>query len=195
MIIEADQARVPLAAVLNTGRFNIEQAEKHPLWFKEMAGYKDHVPETEEYGIRSFVYRARRPFEPMKLQAFVNKPWPGVIRSKGFFWLATRPHQVGELAQAGALVRTTKRGLWWAAVPKERWPDSEDWHDSMRAYLDPVWGDRRQEIVFIGLKDAMDEAAIRRELDAALVGQENAFTPAAWDGLPDPFPSWERQAA
>jgi G3E family GTPase len=84
-IIEADHGRVPLDAGLNTGRFNIEQAEKHPLWFKEMAGYKDHVPETEEYGVRSFVYRARRPFDPMKLQAFVNKPWPGVIRSKGFF--------------------------------------------------------------------------------------------------------------
>jgi G3E family GTPase len=194
-IIEADFARVALREVLDTGLFDFERAQSHPLWFKELNGFRDHVPETEEYGIRSFVYRARRPFAPQALAAFVNKPWPGVIRSKGFFWLATRPAYVGEIAQAGALVRTIKRGMWWAAVPKERWPDSDEWHESMAAYIDPVWGDRRQEIVFIGLADQMNEAAIRAELDAALVGEEGRFTPAAWAGLPDPFPSWERQAA
>ena len=154
-----------------------------------------HTPESEAYGIESFVYRARRPFDPMKLNAFVTKPWPGVIRAKGFFWIATRPHHVGEIAQAGAMVRTSKRGLWWAAVPAERWPDSDDWRESMRGYIDPVWGDRRQEIVFIGLNDQMDEAAIRAELDSALVGREGAFTPQDWAGMPDPFPSWERKVA
>jgi G3E family GTPase len=194
-IIEVDQGRVPLDAVLNTGLFNVEKAETHPLWFKELNGYKDHVPETEEYGVRSFVYRARRPFAPMALQAFVNKAWPGVIRAKGFFWLATRPQHVGELAQAGALVRTSKRGMWWAAVPKERWPDSAEWRESMQDYLDPVWGDRRQEIVFIGLKDQMDEAAITAELDAAQVGMVDRFTPEAWKHLPDPFPDWTAKTA
>ncbi|MCR2346274.1 GTP-binding protein, partial [Salmonella enterica] len=80
-------------------------------------GFKDHVPETEEYGIRSFVYRERRPFDPAKLHDFIQQSWAGLIRSKGFFWLATRPRYVGELSQAGALLRTGKRGLWWASIP------------------------------------------------------------------------------
>lgn len=194
-IVDADYGRVPLGAILNTGLFNFERAQTHPLWLKELNGFKDHVPETEEYGIRSFVYRARRPFAPMAFNAFVNKSWPGVVRAKGFFWLATRPNFVGELAQAGAMVRTSKRGLWWAAVPRERWPDNPEWHDSMNPYLDRTWGDRRQEIVFIGLADQMDEQAIRAELDAALTGSIDAFTPDAWRHLPDPFPHWGKQVA
>jgi G3E family GTPase len=82
-IIEADYGRVPLGAVLNTGLFDFERAQTHPLWFKELNGFKEHVSETEEYGIRSFVYRARRPFAPVAFNAFVNKPWPGVVRAKG----------------------------------------------------------------------------------------------------------------
>jgi G3E family GTPase len=194
-IIDADYGRVPLGAVLNTGLFDFERAQTHPLWFRELNGFKEHMPETEEYGIRSFVYRAQRPFAPMALNAFINKPWPGVVRAKGFFWLATRPNFVGELAQAGALVRTSKRGLWWSAVPRERWPDNPEWHESMKPYFDSTWGDRRQEVVFIGLADQMDEKAIRTELDAALTGKVDTFTPDAWRHLADPFPCWDKQAA
>jgi G3E family GTPase len=193
-IVEADFGEVPLNEVLLTGRFDFEKAQQHPLWFKELNGFKDHVPETEEYGVRSFVYRSRRPFHPARFQAFCNESWPGVVRAKGFFWLATRPQFVGELAQAGAQVRTSKRGLWWSAVPKNRWPDQPGWHESMKSYFDPVWGDRRQEIVFIGT-DPMDEAAIRRRLDACLIGDPNHFTPEAWRRLPDPFPAWAVGAA
>ncbi len=192
-LVETDFSRVPLDKVLDTGRFDFEQAEQHPLWFKELNGFKDHVPETEEYGIRSFVYRERRPFDPAKLQAFVGRPWPGVVRAKGFFWLATRPDHVGELSQAGALVRTGKRGLWWAAVPRNRWPDNPAWQEAMQPYFDPMWGDRRQELVFIGC-DPMDESRIRAELDACLV-HEPVFAPQLWRDLPDPFPSWSGQAA
>jgi G3E family GTPase len=192
-LIETDFARVPLDRVLYTGLFDFEKAQSNPLWFKELNGFQEHVPETEEYGIRSFVYRERRPFDPQKLQAFVNRSWPGVVRAKGFFWLATRPHHVGELSQAGALVRTGKRGLWWASVPKHQWPDHPEWRAAMRPYLDPIWGDRRQELVFIGC-DPMDESRIRAELDACLV-PERDFMPGRWRDLADPFPSWDRQAA
>ena len=192
-LIETDFGQVPLDRVMDTGRFDFERAEQHPLWFKELNGFKDHVPETEEYGIHSFVYRERRPFDPMKLKIFVSRSWPGVVRAKGFFWLATRPHYVGELSQAGPLVRTGKRGLWWASVPKHQWPDHPEWKAAMKPYLDPVWGDRRQEIVFIGC-DPMDEAAIRGGLDACLV-PERDYMPGRWRDLPDPFPSWERIAA
>jgi G3E family GTPase len=192
-LIETDFAQVPLGKILNTGRFDFEKAEQHPLWFKELNGFKDHVPETEEYGIRSFVYRERRPFDPVKLKAFINKSWPGVVRAKGFFWLATRPHYVGEISQAGALIRTGKRGLWWSSVPRHQWPDHPEWKAAMKPYLDPMWGDRRQEIVFIGC-DPMDEAKIRTDLDACLV-READFMPGRWRDLRDPFPSWERHAA
>lgn len=192
-IVKTDFGRAPLDRILDTGRFDFEAAQENPLWYKELNGFADHVPETEEYGIRSFVYRARRPFDPMKLQAFVNRSWPGVVRAKGFFWLATRPHYVGELSQAGALVRTAKRGLWWAAVPKAQWPDHASWRDAMKPYLDPVWGDRRQEIVFIGC-DPMNEVRIRAELDSCLIDAAD-FAPHLWRDLPDPFPSWDRQAA
>jgi G3E family GTPase len=188
-LIETDFADVPLSQVLRTGLFDFEKAHRHPMWYKELNGFKNHVPETEEYGVRSFVYRARRPFHPMRFHQFCNDSWPGVIRAKGFFWLATRPHFVGELAQAGAMVRTSRRGLWWSAVAKNRWPDHPDWHASMKPYFDPVWGDRRQEIVFIGI-DPIDESAIRRRLDACLVGDSAHFTPDAWEQLPDPFPAW-----
>ena len=187
-IIETDFGKVALDEVLDTGLFSLEAAETNPLWFKELNGFKDHIPETEEYGVRSFVYRARSPFNPLLLDRFITSPWPGVIRAKGFFWLATRPHLVGELSQAGALVRTQRRGTWWAAVPPQRWPDSKEWRDAMAPYLDPVWGDRRQEIVFIGTQP-MDEVAIKRRLDACLV-PSRSMTTDAWARLPDPFPAW-----
>ncbi len=191
-IIEAEFGRVPLDKVLDTGRFDFERAQEHPLWYKELYGFGSHVPETEEYGIRSFVYRERRPFDPGRLKAFINRSWPGVVRAKGFFWLATRPHHVGEISQAGALVRTEKRGLWWASVPKERWPDHPEWRAAMKPYLDPVWGDRRQEIVFIGAHP-MNEVRIRAELDACLV-EDTDFVPQRWQDLHDPFPDWAQAA-
>lgn len=192
-LIETDHGKVDLSDILGTGRFDFERAHEHPLWYKELNGFKDHIPETEEYGIRSFVYRARKPFDPMKFQSFINRTWPGVVRAKGFFWLATRPSHVGELSHAGALVRTQKRGLWWSAVPKEYWPDNPEWRQAMQGYFDPVWGDRRQELVFIGC-DPMSETQIRSELDACLLPSP-VFVPDLWKNLVDPFPSWKEEAA
>lgn len=190
-IIETDFGAVAPGDILGTGLFDFAEAETHPLWFKELRGFKDHIPETEEYGVRSFVYKARAPFDPTRFQAFLNSPWPGVIRSKGFFWLATRPHHVGELSQAGPLVRTGRMGLWWASVPREQWPDNLEFLRAMAPSLDPVWGDRRQELVFIGC-DPMREGDIRAALDDCLVPADG-FTPEAWRDLPDPFASWRRQ--
>ena len=115
-----------------------------------------HDAPRRRYGIRSFVYRARRPFHPAKFDKFLNTPWPGVIRAKGFFWLATRPEWVGELSQAGALVRNQALGFWWAAVTMSRWPSDDASRRHIAKSWDPVYGDRRQEIVFIG--SDMDEA-------------------------------------
>lgn len=187
-VIETDFAEVAPKDILGTGLFDLAKAETHPLWFQELHGFRDHAPETEEYGIRSFVYRARAPFDPTRFRAFLDRSWPGVIRAKGFFWLATRPHHVGELSQAGPLVRTTKMGLWWASVPKSRWPDDEGFINAMAPYMDQEWGDRRQEIVFIGA-DPMDRDEITAQLDDCLMPAER-FTPTAWEGLADPFARW-----
>ncbi len=195
-IIETSHARVAARDILDTGLFDFDAAHRHPTWFKELNGFKDHQPETEEYGISSFVYRARGPFEPEKLYAFFGKSWPGVVRAKGFFWLATRPQWVGELAQAGSLVRHEAIGYWWAAVPKKNWPEEDDLVARINKTWHTLWGDRRQEIVFIGTQD-MDKARMIAELDACLLPlpEEGAVDTRAWKALPDPFPEWGREAA
>ncbi|CAH1654484.1 Putative metal chaperone YciC [Hyphomicrobiales bacterium] len=189
-VIETDFGRVPLDAVLNTSLFDEDKAQQHPLWYKELYGFAAHVPETEEYGIQSFAYRARRPFHPAKFNAFINSAWPGLIRAKGHFWLATRPQWVGDFSLAGAIARVTGMGHWWAAIPKAHWPDHPDWQTLLARHWSPVWGDRRQELVFIGT--GMDEAAIRAALDDCLVGPANPirFDPGAYRRLRDPFPFW-----
>ena len=188
-LIETDFAAVPPGAVLDTGLFDFEKAHEHPLWAKELYGFADHVPETEEYGIYSFVYRARAPFDPAKVHAALNGDLPGVIRAKGHFWLATRPDWVAEFSLAGALSAIRPLGTWWAAVPEARWPQDRNGIAYMRRHWAEPCGDRRQELVFIGA--GMDEAALRARLDACLVPAER-FTPDAWSGMADPFPAWRR---
>lgn len=192
-IIETNHSDVASEAILDTGLFDFEKAHEHPMWAKELYGFADHVPETEEYGVTSFVYRARRPFVPEKIMAVLNGDMPGVIRAKGHFWIATRPDWVAEFSLAGALSSVKPLGTWWATVPKERWPD----HDSARAYLQAhwqePWGDRRQEIVFIGA--GIDWPALKARLDAALLPEVAAAGPDSLPNLPDPFPLWRRAEA
>ena len=190
-IVTCDQGKVPLDAMLDTGLFDEEKAAQHPLWAKELYGYANHQPETEEYGIESFVYRARAPFDPAKLHAFLTDGGlDNVVRAKGHFWLATRPGWVGELAVAGAQTMTARMGRWWASIPKNHWPDDDRFEQFVAQHWHDVWGDRRQELVFIGI--GMDEARIRARLDACLL-PVTRFTPEMWIGLRDPFPSWEPQ--
>lgn len=194
-VVEADFGRVPLGEILDTGLFDFEKAQEHPLWHKELYGHAEHTPETEEYGVTSFVYRARRPFHPQKFNDFINAPCRGLIRAKGHFWLATRPDWVGEMSIAGAVCRVSAMGFWWSAIPKARWPKDEEWRKLLDRHWSPVWGDRRQELVFIGI--GMDEAAMRASLDSCLVGSSlgERFDPDAFRSLPDPFPAWRRDAA
>lgn len=188
-IIDANFGRVPLDTILDTGLFDDEKAEQHPLWFKELYEPEAHRPESDEYGVESFVYRARRPFDPKRFYAFLTGGgMEQVIRAKGHFWIATRPDYLGELAVAGSQTMTSRMGRWWATVPKSRWPEDGSFQRFVMKHWDPMWGDRRQELVFIGFN--MDEAKIRSRLDACLIRAE-AFTPALWADLADPFPSWE----
>ncbi len=188
-IIETSLSQVDMKDVIDTGLFNLEEAQEHPLWAQELYNPNEHVPETEEYGITSWVYRACEPFNPTKIYSFFNREWPGVIRAKGFFWLSSRPDFVGEVSQAGAFVRHQGIGRWWASIPKERWPDPVAVEEVTRKYWTNEYGDRRQEIVFIGLKDQMNEDDIRNTLDACLVN-EYLSSPEVFQKLEDPFPKW-----
>jgi len=189
-LIYTDHGKVALSDIMGTGLFDFAKAETMAGWYKELMG--EHTPETEEYGISSFVYRSKKPFHPQRFYEFAQKSHPGVIRAKGFFWLASRMHWVGELAIAGALLRHQAAGRWWANVPKDRWPQDEVW----RKMLDEIWrepfGDRRQEMVFIGA--GMDKSAIRQQLDACLLTDaEMQQEWKSWEKLTDPFPEWNME--
>lgn len=188
-VIETNQSVVPLDAIMGTSLFDLQQAANMPGWAQELAGV--HVPETEEYGISSFVYRAREPFHAQRLYDYISQPIAGVVRSKGYFWLASRPEWVASLSGAGKLMNIEPVGLWWAAVPQERWPtDAESLADLKEGWSEPH-GDRYQEIVFIG--QDMDRDAIEAGLKRCQLNYtETRKGMAAWRKLPDPFPQWQR---
>ncbi len=187
-ILQSEFGRVPPAAILNTGLFDFEEAAHAPGWLQELRG--EHTPETDAYGINSFVYRNPRPFHPQRFWQCIQQAWPGVLRSKGWFWLATRPDFVGSWSQAGGASRHGAAGLWYAAVPRRHWPqDPEDLAQIMENWH-PEYGDRTQELVLIGID--MDQPQLTRMLDDCLA------TPAELTALrrnphslTDPFASWQ----
>ena len=210
-IIATERSQVALDKVLGTGRFDFIRAQLAPGWMKELRG--EHTPETEEYGITSFVYRARRPFHPQRFHRLITQGLGGVIRSKGFFWLASRMDWVGELSTVGAATQHQAAGFWFAArdrvdaglvdtplqagakhsAPAPSADDVRDpnEHAAMLRLWDREWGDRRQELAVIGI--GLDEQAVREDLDACLLTQrEMALGPRAWANFPDPFPRWQR---
>ncbi|MEM8794042.1 MAG: GTP-binding protein [Pseudomonadota bacterium] len=189
-IIETDHSNVSADTILETGLFDFQKAHEHPMWAKELYGFADHVPETEEYGVTSFVYRARQPFVPEKIADVLNNELPGVIRAKGHFWIATRPEWVAEFSLAGALSSVSPLGNWWVSVPKERRPTHEAAKAYMNAHFKEPWGDRRQEIVFIGAE--IDWQELKARLDSCLVPSETASSVEDLPDYPDPFPLWRR---
>jgi G3E family GTPase len=151
----------------------------------------EHLPETEEYGISSFVYRARRPFHPQRFMDLIQSEWDGVLRSKGYFWLATRMDFAGSWSQAGGVCRHSAAGLWWAAVDRKDWPKDPEY----LKLIDQKWvrdfGDRRQELVFIGI--GMDQIGIRQLLDDCLLTDaEMTAGESEWQRFQDPFPPWTK---
>ncbi|WP_221079024.1 zinc metallochaperone GTPase ZigA [Alcaligenes faecalis] len=183
----AEFGKVPLERVLNTGLFDFEEASRAPGWLQELRG--THTPETEEYGIGNFVYRARRPFHPQRFLELVESEWPGVVRSKGFFWLANFPTLAGSWSQAGAVARYHVAGYWWASMPPERWPEDPEAVALIKEKWDERVGDARQELVLIGME--MDEAALRARFDACLLSDEEmASGPSTWTTWTNPFSDW-----
>ena len=188
-IIPMVMGEVPLRQILNTGRFDFAKAAQAPGWLQELRG--EHVPETTEYGIASMAYRARRPFHPQRFFSFIDRPWVNgrLLRSKGFFWLASKPQDAGSWSQAGGLMRHGFAGRWWRFVPKEQWPDDQESTAAIMQNWLPGTGDCRQELVFIGQN--IDFAQLTAELDDCLLSaDEMAMGVEGWRSLEDPFGPW-----
>jgi G3E family GTPase len=189
-IVPITNGEIGLDKVLDTNRFSFERAEQAAGWLKEMRG--EHIPETEEYGISSFAYTARRPFHPQKFYYFLHQPWPDgrLIRSKGYFWLATRPESVGQWNQAGGIARHGFAGMFWKAVPKNDWPEDSASRDAIMESWQEPFGDMRQELVFIG--QGLDKESVIAELDACLLNDEELLAgKKIWQTFADPFPQWQ----
>ncbi len=187
-ILSTEKGRVPLNRILDTGRFDFDTASQAPGWMHELT--KTEVEsETEEYGISSFVFRARRPFHPQRFWDFVHAPWPGVLRAKGFFWLASRMGMVGALAQAGVMREHGPAGFWWAGGGERPEEADAETQEMLKTVWEEPWGDRRQELVFIG--QALDRVVLERGLEAALLTPDEMTSgQPEWAGLSDPFPPW-----
>lgn len=188
-IIPIAPGTLPLDRVLNTHLFDFAKAQQAPGWLKELRG--EHTPETEEYGISSFVYTARRPFDPDKFYRVVHGDWGGgtLLRSKGFFWLATRPRHAGNWSQAGGIARYGMAGTFWKALPASDWPTDAETRDHIMEKWQEPFGDMRQELVFIGQN--LDKEEIVRRLDDCLLSvAQMAEGIDRWLEMADPFPEW-----
>jgi G3E family GTPase len=187
-IIRSQKGQVALKEVLNTGLYDENTAEEHPLWQEELAKGV-HKPESEEYGISSFVHRSTRPFHPTRFWNFINAEWPAnIIRSKGLFWLASRPNDAINWSQAGGSLRAEPAGVWWASMEKaERLAHPvflENRAEIMNRWQEP-FGDRQNELVIIG--QDLDQESINKEL-AACQATDAEIAAGQWQ---DPWPTWQ----
>ncbi|MCK8106067.1 zinc metallochaperone GTPase ZigA [Pseudoalteromonas sp. 2CM41L] len=189
-MIPISNGNININEVLNTGLFNFARAQQAPGWLKEMRG--EHIPETEEYDISSFNYTARRPFNPEKFYHFLHntEQFGKLIRSKGYFWLATRPLFCAQWSQAGGIAHYGFAGMFYKAIPKKDWPtEPELLADINSKWIEP-FGDMRQELVFIG--QSLNKQAMIEALDDCLLPEEAVLKGKDfWKTYNDPFPIWE----
>lgn len=188
-IIESSFSKVNPKEILNTGLFDFEEAEQSAGWLEEL-NKEEHTPETEEYGISSFVYRSRKPFDPVRFWSYVQEKFPStVIRSKGLFWIASRPEQALVWGQAGGSLRADSAGVWWSSMPFEeriRYAGFMENRQLIESGWDKKFGDRKNEIVFIG--QDMDEELIKSDLDSCLSTEDELATNLWVDGYKDHWP-------
>jgi len=190
-ILESQRGQIPLDKILNTGRFDMEKAQSSAGWLRELSSV--HTPEIEEYGIGSFVFSGRRPFHPKRFWDFMHADCPGLLRSKGYFWLATRHDMIGLWSQAGGSAEYKPVGFWWAAAARERWPEEEETLKTIMKDWQEPFGDRRQQLVFIG--QDLDKEKILNTLRRCLLSDdEMRVGPNGWQRFRDPFPKWQAAA-
>ena len=189
-MIPISNGNININEVLNTGLFNFARAQQAPDWLKEMRG--EHIPETEEYGISSFNYTARRPFNPEKFYHFLHntEQFGQLIRSKGYFWLATRPLFCAQWSQAGGIAHYGFAGMFYKAIPKKDWPTEPELLAGINSKWVEPFGDMRQELVFIG--QSLNKHAMIEALDDCLLPEEAVLKGKDfWKTYNDPFPIWE----
>ena len=183
-IVESEYSRVPLDQVLNTGLFDFETASQSAGWLKELN--EEHIPETEEYGISSFVYRSNKPFHPVRLMAWIEA-WPAeVVRAKGFIWLATRNDISGLLSQAGPSLTIQAAGKWIAAYPETEKKQILEEEPELQKRWHNTYGDRMTELVMIGI--GMDQKQIEKDLNACLLTEIEMTKD--WTKFIDPLPAF-----
>jgi G3E family GTPase len=189
MKVRCSFGKVQPSTILGTGRFDFEVAKQSKGWQLTLRG--EGASESDEYGVSSFVYRSRRPFHPQRFYDRLTRDWHGILRSKGFFWLASRLEKIGVWSQAGRMARLDFGGFWWAAIPREHWPDVPQIRERIDSVWNPEVGDCRQELVFIGIE--MDEIEIYDSLQQCLLTDEEMHLgPQGWKEFSDPFPPWNR---
>lgn len=189
-IIESTFGKVPLKEIINTGLFDFEEAESSAGWKRELEA-DGHTPETEEYGISSFVFRDQRPFHPERLWKYLGEQYPTtIIRAKGLFWLASRPDEAINFSQAGGSLRIERAGVWWASMPyadRLAYPSFEYNREFIESRWSDDWGDRMNELVFIGQE--MDKEQIIKDLTNCLINEADGYEIEQASALNDPFPS------
>jgi len=188
-IIQSSFSKVAPTEILNTGLFSFEEAEQSASWEEEL-NKAEHTPETEEYGISSFVYRSVKPFDPGRFWKYVQHEFPAnIIRSKGMFWLASRPDQALIWGQAGGSLRADSAGVWWSSMPAHRrvlYASYAENRQLIEKDWDKTFGDRKNEIVIIG--QDMDPPAITAALDKCLATPEEIASGRWEDGYDDNWP-------
>ncbi|NMH75144.1 GTP-binding protein [Bacillus sp. RO2] len=183
-IIQTVKSQVELGAILNTSLFDFEKASQAAGWIKELN--EEHTPETEEYGISSFVYRRRKPFHPERFKSWLDN-WPGeIVRAKGFFWLASRNDMAGLISQAGTSIMIQGAGEWVASYDEEEKQLTLKEEPELLERWDETYGDRMTELVFIGIE--MEQAQIERSLDTCLLTEKEMNED--WSKLADPVPAF-----
>ena len=188
LIYEAKNGQIDINKVLGTGLFDFEKAQQAPGWLQELRG--EHQSESEEYGISSFAFIARKPFHPQRFYEFLHQDWPQgkLLRSKGYFWLASEPNYAWQWHQAGGIARYGMAGLFWHAVPRDGWPNDDEAIMAIESSFVAPFGDCRQELVFIGQK--LNKEQILAQLEACLLTDEElAKGQATWSELASPFQS------
>ena len=184
-IMPMAQGNVELSAILGTHLFDLPSLAASPGWMKKMQADDTPASESDTYGVTSWVYRERAPFHPQRLLNFLQQPWHNgrLLRSKGYFWLASRHLETGLLVQSGRQFQWDYVGHWWNFIEQSQWPQDEYRLQSIMAKWDSIVGDCRQELVFIG--QGLDTQALQRALDNCLLStQEIAAGPSAWQALP-----------
>lgn len=186
-IIESTNGKIAIREIINTNLFNYEEASQSAGWIKELNG--EHTPETEEYGISSFIYRANRPFHPKRFYDFISEEWSGVLRSKGFFWLASRNDFIGIWSQAGGSCKTEAGGIWLSAIPEDQWDMTKKQIKEIKRDWNKEFGDRKQEIVVIGID--MNKQHLINQFDSCLLTDaEMKLGVDKWKHFEDPFSKW-----